>query len=337
MITHAYISGTLGQAVIVDSERTLFVQANGGHAFVEPGRNEISFFFSSSREILDFVDQQQKPVERKDVIAALDDETRRHAALGHFLTGLDPRFRDKIRLNALRKAELAFKLEEVFKFVAGRVLTTAPHQGLDVASTLILANKMGASQVSTLLENIVHATDIELAVDTAFQEANLDRDAEIRLRHQLMDDPRMADMAFAYSGGDQKYLKNMMFDLAQASIERKKVLVGMAGILVDKLAQSKNGIEVQQLVASEVTTALVRPGKTEDPIVSMIFDWRDNVDNDRKKTAINFDDVITKVKGQIDWYMKDIENGHIERAEATLKNLISMQLRDCRPKDIVKT
>ncbi|MCP4072395.1 MAG: tetratricopeptide repeat protein [Hyphomicrobiales bacterium] len=337
MITHAYISGTLGQAVIVESEQTLLVQANGGHDFVEPGRNEISFFFSSSREILDFVDQQQKPIERKDVITALDDETRRHAALGYFLTGLDPRFRNETRLKAIGKAELAFKQEEVFKFVAGRVLTTTPLQALDVASAMILANKRGASQASTLLENIAHAGDIELAIDTAFHEANLDRDAETGLRHHLMDDPRMADMVIAYASGDLKYLRNVMFELTQASIERKKALVGIASILAGKLSQSQNGAEVQQLGPSEVTDAPVRPSKAEDPISRMIVDWRDGIDSGRRKTALNVDAVIKKVKGQIDWYMKAIENGRIERAEATLKNLVSMQLRDSRPKDLVKT
>ena len=337
MITHAYISGTLGQAVIVDSEQTLLLHANGDENFVEPRRNDLSFFFSSSREILDLIDARNQPVSRSDVSTALEDETIRHEALGNFLTAMDQRFRDATRLKAIGKVETAFNNESVFKFVAGRVSTNAPQQGLDVQSAIVLAKQRNATITAELLENSVGAGNLEFAIETAFGDANLDSDVEIRLRNELMDDPRMADIALAYAKGDQSFLKNLVFELVNASIERKKVLTKLANTLLNILDEPNIDIETQdQKVVAALELSVAR-SEAEDRITKLINNWHRDDNTTQGKASIDISEILEKIKGQIDWFLRDLKLGHEGRAYNTLFDLIAMQLRESKPDHLVKT
>ena len=228
-------------------------------------------------------------------------------------------------------------MRSIYKFVAGRVLTNAPQQGLDVQSAIILAKQRNAVITAELLEHSSIAGKLEFAIDMAFGDANLETDVEIRLRNELMDDPRMADIALAYAKGDQKFLKNLVFELANASIERKKVLTKLANTLRSNIENPDIGDELPEHGVAATFEIPVDQTGPEDRIADLINNWQNKNDMDYEKTSIDISEILEKIKGQIDWYLKNLKSGHKGRAYNTLYDLVEMQLRDSKPDHLVKS
>ena len=218
-ISHAHISGPLGQALAVVGGETWLFDADGTNS--KPSHNDIRFFFDFGLEV------QPLPAVRSaaEITEALQRETRLFQALDGVLNGMDRDLIQDTRLQRMRRAARLMDDADIAAFVRARVLRPDTDPAWDVVGAERIARMADLPAVvelyGILASPILARINSEIRVWAANQGYNAVRRTEMVER--CFGDGLAVAVARGAWQGDRTTLANLLFGARKAKWDPRLV------------------------------------------------------------------------------------------------------------------
>jgi tetratricopeptide (TPR) repeat protein len=166
VISQAYVSGSLGQALFVERGRSMVLDVRKLNTPRISTGNDVSFFFNTALEVVPIEDHGGS-ILINDIAIRLIEETRRFDAVDGLLVGMDSDHEEADRRRFIARSERSMNSDPVIeRFVRRRVLVPTDREKWDIAGAQSLARSISAT-TAALLYDILSSGIIDRLADDA--------------------------------------------------------------------------------------------------------------------------------------------------------------------------
>ena len=339
-IKTAHLCGPLGQALAVADGETWLYERNAKR---RPTSNEVHFFFRNGLEVRPLDPTRDGPLVEDNLLAALDLESRRFAALKGLLIGMDGEVSHDLRCRFMRRANGLVVDRAVASFIEGRFLKpvsagNGSSESWDLAGAVALARAEGLSSVLRLyqiaggellsrIEDEIAAWSRQHGFNSVECAVAIDASYESGL---------VAMIATAAHDQDEQALSRIFWTAHPAWDKR------IATHLVHQFS-------VEEAAAASVSKAEnddLPIDDSRDPTASVFnrvillleqYKSRQRRRGRRVKSEGGGAEILPVVQRQIDWIAGRFEAGHDVAAWDDVIDLVKMQLTDSDPEKLAKS